>query len=111
MENLSLEEKLAKLRELAAALPENEATAPILCGIISVLDELSETIEAIDSDIDELYDLEADPAELNNLVYEPAHADTLAELRRELYHAFKAMDDPLMKTGFLDRQLLQNKKL
>lgn len=63
------------------------------------------------TDIDELYDLEADPAELNNLVYEPAHADTLAELRRELYHAFKAMDDPLMKTGFLDRQLLQSKKL
>ena len=63
------------------------------------------------TDIDELYDLNADPAELRNLIYSPALSDVVSSLRRELYRSFKAMDDPLMKTGFLDRQLLEGKKL
>ena len=63
------------------------------------------------ADIDELYDVEKDPGELNNLVYEDGYSEVLAALRRELYQRFKEMDDPLMKTGFLDRQLLENKKL
>jgi arylsulfatase A-like enzyme len=44
-----------------------------------------------------LYDLEADPLEANNLADDPAHAATLAELKRELRQLQVQMDDPLMK--------------
>ena len=35
-------------------------------------------------DLDELYDLEADPAEMNNLINDPDHADRLEEMKARL---------------------------
>jgi arylsulfatase A-like enzyme len=34
--------------------------------------------------VDELYDLEQDPYEMTNAIADPAHAETLKRLRREL---------------------------
>ena len=52
-------------------------------------------------DPDQLYDLEADPGELHNLAADPAHADVLAEMKRELQ---RYLDDlpgefPLQQVG------------
>ena len=38
----------------------------------------------IPHDLDELYDLEADPAEMNNLSEDPEHADDVDEMRARL---------------------------
>ena len=38
----------------------------------------------IPHDLDELYDLQADPAEMNNLVNDPEHADVLNEMKARL---------------------------
>ena len=42
----------------------------------------------------ELYDLLADPHEINNLVNDPAHAPALAELQQKLKTFQKRTDDP-----------------
>ena len=46
----------------------------------------------VDDEIEELYDLEADPEELVNLALKPAHRKRLAEFRRRLI-------DELKRTG------------
>lgn len=48
---------------------------------------------------EELYDLDADPFELNNLAAESAHAATLAELRRGLDAWMKSTNDPQLVSG------------
>jgi arylsulfatase A-like enzyme len=44
---------------------------------------------------DELYDLDADPAELTNLVDHPEHRGTLSRLRRRLCAWMRETDDPV----------------
>ena len=62
------------------------------------------------TDVDELYDLKADPWEMENRVDDPALAETLAALRRTLYEDLTRARDPLA-SFWNSRQLLEGKKL
>jgi arylsulfatase A-like enzyme len=57
------------------------------------------------SDVDELYDLEADPAELRNLAVDPAHAEQAREYRRRLWETFNSLGDGLVGNQWMRRQL------
>lgn len=61
------------------------------------------------TDVDELYDLAEDPAELRNRIADEALAGTLAGLRRALYEQLKTFDG--LDNGWTRRQLLEGKKL
>jgi arylsulfatase A-like enzyme len=63
------------------------------------------------TDVDELYDLEKDPGELNNLIHEEGCSEILAELRKKLYEELIRVQDGLVKTGSLRVQLLEGRKL
>ncbi len=64
----------------------------------------------------ELYDLKADPGELNNLIDQPAHAESQRDLARQLHAYFDRVADPkwdiwkggTSKTGLIMRQLFEN---
>lgn len=62
------------------------------------------------TDIDELYDLDADPGECRNLIKLAAFEPVLKELRARLYDDLKAHGDPFIRHGWLDGQLLGNRK-
>ena len=62
------------------------------------------------TDVDEFYDLETDPWEMNNLVDEEALAPVLSQMRRQLYEDLQAAGDPLARF-WNARQLLEGKKL
>jgi N-sulfoglucosamine sulfohydrolase len=47
--------------------------------------------------LEELYDLENDPACLNNLVESPKHTSQLAEMRKTMESRMKSSGDPLLK--------------
>jgi len=61
------------------------------------------------TDVDELYDLAEDPAELRNRIADPDLAETLAGLRRRLHDELAGFDGLL--NGWTRRQLLDGKKL
>jgi len=63
------------------------------------------------TDIDELYDLQADPGELQNLIEHPAHAQALADLRQRLLERLTAQRDPLVTNEWTRRQLAEGQKL
>ena len=62
------------------------------------------------TDVDEFYDLETDPWEMNNLVDDEAIAPVLAQMRRQLYEDLQGFKDPLARF-WNSRQLLEGKKL
>ncbi|MCQ2430525.1 MAG: sulfatase-like hydrolase/transferase [Clostridia bacterium] len=62
-------------------------------------------------DTDELYDMRNDPHELHNLSADPAYADVLAGLRRDLLRELTAVDDYTIKSGWLRDQLAKNRKV
>ncbi|WP_274649625.1 sulfatase-like hydrolase/transferase [Paenibacillus humicola] len=62
------------------------------------------------TDTDELYDLQADPAELTNRIGAPEHTELVAELRRELYGQLDADGDLLVRNSWMRRQLLEGAK-
>ena len=65
------------------------------------------------TDIDEFYDLEADPGEFHNLMAYPMELDTelLASMRKNLYTALIRQGDPFAKSPWLKKQLVEGKKL
>lgn len=63
------------------------------------------------TDIDEMYDLHADPAELDNRIGRWAHDAVVTELRRRLYEQLTADGDPLVGNEWMRRQLLEGAKL
>ncbi len=64
------------------------------------------------TDVDELYDMQNDPWELDNRIYDPAVKDILAQLRLKLHGLLKAEDPDIIKTGgWIERQLLEGVKL
>jgi arylsulfatase A-like enzyme len=63
------------------------------------------------TDIDELYDMKNDPAELVNQVHNPEYAERLRALRLKLYDALKEACDPLVDTVWMREQLLYNRKI
>jgi hypothetical protein len=44
-------------------------------------------------DLDELYDLEADPYELTNLVPDPVYADTFLQMASRMWRRVRETDD------------------
>ncbi|QHT61548.1 sulfatase-like hydrolase/transferase [Paenibacillus lycopersici] len=58
------------------------------------------------TDMDELYDLERDPAELDNAIGRPDLAELTADLRLRLYERLKADGDPAVGNEWTRRQLL-----
>lgn len=63
------------------------------------------------TDVDELYDLRADPDELRNVIGDDRHGDVLAELRGKLYEVLKGHQDPFLKFDWMKRQLTEGRKL
>jgi arylsulfatase A-like enzyme len=63
------------------------------------------------TDIDELYDLNADPAELCNCINEQVFADTVKRLRRQLYEQLTKDEDALVGNEWMRNQLLNGAKL
>ncbi|MCO5238440.1 MAG: sulfatase-like hydrolase/transferase [Chitinophagaceae bacterium] len=61
------------------------------------------------TDVDELYDLQKDPWEMNNLIADPAYKNALRTLRHALYKDLEERKDPVVKwVG--KTQLLEGKK-
>lgn len=63
------------------------------------------------TDVDELYDLTLDPGELVNRIGDPANAELVAQLRRELYGQLAADGDALVANEWMRHQLLDGAKL
>ena len=61
------------------------------------------------TDVDELYDLEKDGYECENLVYDEKYADILKGRRRELYCELERLGDRLCVNAWCENQLLNNK--
>ena len=62
------------------------------------------------TDIDEFYDLVADPDEKVNLIHAPEHAERISAMRKRLAELLKEQGDPFAKSSWLERQLYGDKK-
>ncbi|MFC0529319.1 sulfatase-like hydrolase/transferase [Phytohabitans kaempferiae] len=62
------------------------------------------------TDVDELYDLDADPHELTNLARDPVHAETVARLRKALFDTLTEEGDTQMANDWVRAQLLHGRK-
>ena len=63
------------------------------------------------TDIDELYDGHTDPGQKINRIADRSLAPVVAQLRKRLRVELDRRGDPFARTGWLDRQLLENKKI
>ena len=60
------------------------------------------------SDTDEFYDLSLDPYELQNLIRDAAHSETISRLRKKLYNELAKCGDPML--SWTKDQLLKGRK-
>ena len=64
------------------------------------------------TDVDELYDLDNDPGELHNSIYEPGLHDMVQDMRKALYCELERTEDPMVVGNFwMKTQLYEGKKL
>ena len=63
------------------------------------------------TDIDEFYNLQTDPYELENLIYDSSYTDIISDLRKLLKKELARCFDPFVKSGWLNRTLEENIKL
>jgi arylsulfatase A-like enzyme len=63
------------------------------------------------TDVDELYDLEADPHELHNRIDDPAAATELHQLRRRLHEIPVADGDRIVANPWMADQFASGRKL
>jgi len=63
------------------------------------------------TDVDELYDLAADPWELRNLIGQSEYAETLRDMRQRLLARLTAQGDGIVRTDWMRRQLSEGRKL
>ena len=62
------------------------------------------------TDVDELYDLEADPGEKANLIGEAAQAERVSVMRKMLYEELRSHGDRFVGSEWIRRQLIEGKK-
>lgn len=62
------------------------------------------------TDMDELYDLEADPGEKNNLIALEEHKERITRMRHTLHTRLTELGDPFVGNEWIRRQLLDEKK-
>lgn len=63
------------------------------------------------TDVDELYNLQADPNELVNLIQDKSLVEKIYEFRKKLYHALYKDGDGLVNNKWMKNQLLRNRKI
>jgi arylsulfatase A-like enzyme len=63
------------------------------------------------TDLDELYDVHGDPGQKTNRAADPGLKPVLAGLRRRLHAELVRRKDPFACTGWLDAQLLEDRKI
>lgn len=62
------------------------------------------------TDVDEFYDLEADPGEKSNRIAEVEHQDRIAAMRKKLCSQLEKHGDPLIRSDWTRCQLLNGKQ-
>ena len=62
------------------------------------------------TDVDELYDLEADPGEKINLIAEKTQQPRISAMRQALYEELKSHGDRFIGSEWIKRQLLEGRK-
>jgi len=64
------------------------------------------------TDVDELYDMEQDKGELNNLIHDPQYKELIHSMRKRLYEVLRREGDTLIVSNWLQQQLLgEDRKL
>ncbi len=63
------------------------------------------------TDVDELYDLQADPSELHNRIADPTSAEVLRDMRQRLLEQLLQQGDALVRTDWTRVQLSEGRKL
>ena len=63
------------------------------------------------TDVDELYDMENDIGELNNLIYHHEYKLIIADLRKKLYEILLEEGDGLVQNNWLKSSLLKSRKI